>query len=102
MNTSSLHDYRLAYPMTSAWPTLSTNRDLAVMLQRRRQRILRQQRRAAQWKAFLQQITLKFQALKQALRHAATLSPTTTLQFVKTSRTFPPQRRMARALTPSL
>lgn len=47
MKTFSLQEYRLSHPQTSAFPTLTQNRDLAVMLARMSLKRQARERRAA-------------------------------------------------------
>lgn len=50
MKTFSLQEYRMQHPQTAAFPTLSQNRDLAVLLGRVNRKREARERRAAWWK----------------------------------------------------
>jgi hypothetical protein len=49
--TYTLHEYRLRYPDTAEFPTLTQSGLLAVLLQRQRQKAASQARRRAVWKS---------------------------------------------------
>jgi hypothetical protein len=62
MKTFSLQEYRISHPQTAAFPTLTQNRDLAVMLERINRKRQARERRAA-WLRQMRETTAQWARL---------------------------------------